>query len=166
MLDYKQQVKLATKGLAERDNQPMPKSVTTPEAFYEVMATAVLDAIDLPALLERVTRAERELEIIQEALGRADTEARKARHQPMTDGEASEESSIASILSGAGTSRGPEGTQTRVQAPRLESQSTRTLLTNAADCQRCHRRSIVRGKAGRRRVGSRIAVGEPPEEHW
>jgi hypothetical protein len=111
VLDYKQQVKLAAKGLAERDNHPMPKSVSTPEAFYEVMAAAVLDAIDLPALLERVTRAERELEIIQEALSRADTEAKNARHQPMTDEEASKESSIASILRGASTSRGPTGNE-------------------------------------------------------
>jgi len=111
VLDYKQQVKQAAKGLAERDNHPMPKSVTTPEAFYEVMAAAVLDAIDLPALLERVTRAERELEIIQEALRRADTEAKNARHQPMTDGDASEDSSIAAILRGASTSCGQKETQ-------------------------------------------------------
>jgi hypothetical protein len=113
VLDYKQQVKLAAKGLAERDGYPMPESVTTPEAFYEVMAAAVLDAIDLPALLERVARAERELEIVQEALARADTDAKNARHQPMTDGETSEESSIASILKEASTSRGPNGSQNR-----------------------------------------------------
>ena len=111
VLDYKQQVKLAAKGLADRDNHPMPMSVSTPEAFYEVMAAAVLDAIDLPALLERVTRAEQELEIIQEALSRADTEAKNARHQPITHGEASEESSIASILSGASTGRGAKGNE-------------------------------------------------------
>ena len=110
VLDYKEQVKLAAKGLAERDNLPMPGSVTTPEAFYEVMAAAVLDAIDLPALLERVARAEGELEVIQEALRRADTEAKNARHQPKTDGKASEESSAASILREACTSRGPSGT--------------------------------------------------------
>jgi hypothetical protein len=104
-------VKLAAKGLAERDNHPMPKSVTTPEAFYEVMAAAVLDAIDLPALLERVTQAERELEIIQEALRRADAQAENARHQSMTDGKASGESSIASILRGTSTSRGPNVAQ-------------------------------------------------------
>ena len=108
VLDYKQQVKLAAKGLAEHDNHPMPKSVTTPDAFYEVMAAAVLDAIDLPALLERVTRAERELEIIREALSRADTEAKNARHQPMIDGEASGESSIASNFE-----RGKHGQRTK-----------------------------------------------------
>ena len=117
VLDYKEQVKLAAKGLAERDNLPMPKSVTTPEAFYEVMAAAVLDAIDLPALLERVTRAERELEIIQEALRRADIEVKNARHQPMTDGKASEESSASAILREASTSRGPNDTENAVPNP-------------------------------------------------
>jgi hypothetical protein len=103
VLDFKQQVRLAARGLAERDSHPMPESVTTPEAFYEVMAAAVLDAIDLPALLERVAMAERELDIIQEALRRADSEAKNARHQPTNDGEASEEPSIALILRGAST---------------------------------------------------------------
>ena len=117
VLDYKQQVKLAAKGLAERDNHPMPKFVTTPDAFYEVMAAAVLDAIDLPALLERVTRAERELEIIREALSRADIEAKNARHQPMIDVEASGESSIASISRGASTGSGPQGTENPRQSP-------------------------------------------------
>ena len=31
--DYEWLVELAAKGMAERDNHPMPKSVTTPEAF-------------------------------------------------------------------------------------------------------------------------------------
>jgi hypothetical protein len=101
MSDYQRQVSLAAKGLAERDNYPMLKSVTTPEAFYEVMAAAALDAIDLPLLLERLTRAERELEIIREALRRADTDAENARHKPLNNGEPSEESSIGSILKGA-----------------------------------------------------------------
>jgi hypothetical protein len=35
--DYEWLVELAAKGLAERDNHLMPKSVTTPEAFYEGM---------------------------------------------------------------------------------------------------------------------------------
>jgi hypothetical protein len=60
--EYDWQVELAAKGMAERDNHPMPKSVTTPEAFYRVMAGAALDAIDLRALLNRMTRAERYLE--------------------------------------------------------------------------------------------------------
>jgi hypothetical protein len=45
MSDYEWLVELAAKGMAERDNHPMPRSVTTPEAFYEVMARAALDAI-------------------------------------------------------------------------------------------------------------------------
>ena len=108
-------MKLAAKGLAERARRPMP--VMTDKAFYEVMAAAALDAIDLPALLERVTRAERELEIVQEALTRADTEAKRARHQPMTDGAASEESSFALILRGASTSRGPISTRNPRPSP-------------------------------------------------
>jgi hypothetical protein len=78
--DYEWLVELAAKGLAERDNHPMPKSVTTPDAFYEVMARAAHDAIGLPALLERVARAEQNIEITQEALSHADTKAEKARH--------------------------------------------------------------------------------------
>ena len=106
MSDYQSQLKLAAKGLAERDNHPMPSSVTTPEAFYEVMAAAVLEAIDLPALLGRVAQAELELEIIQDALRQADTEARNARHKPMGGGATSKESTTPSILTGA-SSREP-----------------------------------------------------------
>jgi hypothetical protein len=79
--DYEWHVELAAKGMAERDNHPMPKSVTTPEAFYEVMAGAALDAIGLPALLERVARAERELETTQEAVRQADANSEHARHR-------------------------------------------------------------------------------------
>jgi hypothetical protein len=61
MSDYESLVELAAKGMAERDNHPMPKSVTTLEAFYEVMARAALDAIGLQALLEELARAEQEL---------------------------------------------------------------------------------------------------------
>ncbi len=67
MSDYEWLVELAAKGMAERDSHPMPKSVTTPEAFYEVMARAALDAIGLPALLEEVARAVPEVEITDEA---------------------------------------------------------------------------------------------------
>ena len=88
--DYEWLVELAAKGLAERDNHPMPKSVTTPEAFYEVMARAALDAIGLPALLERVARAERKLRTTDEALKReramngwANAEAENARLRAM-----------------------------------------------------------------------------------
>jgi hypothetical protein len=76
--DYEWHVALAAKGMAERDNHPMPKSVTTPEAFYEIMARAALDATGFAALLERVARAERDLEITQEALRQAETRPRTA----------------------------------------------------------------------------------------
>ena len=52
MSDYEWLVELAAKGLAERDKHLMPKSVTTPEEFYEYMARAALDAIGLHAILE------------------------------------------------------------------------------------------------------------------
>ncbi len=66
MSDYEWLVELAAKGMAERDDRPMPKSVTTHEAFYEVMARAALDAIGLPALLEELARAEEELKNVDE----------------------------------------------------------------------------------------------------
>jgi hypothetical protein len=61
MSDYESLVDLAAKGMAERDHHPMPKSVTTPEAFYEIMARAALEAMGLQTLLEEVARAEQEL---------------------------------------------------------------------------------------------------------
>ena len=79
--DYESQVELAAKGMAERDNHPMPPSVTTPEAFYEVMASAALDAVGFRTLLERLAQAERDLEMMQERSRRADTAARGARHR-------------------------------------------------------------------------------------
>ena len=71
--DYEWLLELAAKGMAERDNHPMPKSVTTPEEFYEVMARAALDAISFRALLDEVAalRAERELRIAEEAPAQA-----------------------------------------------------------------------------------------------
>jgi hypothetical protein len=78
--DYEWYVELAGKGLAQRDKFPMPQSVTTPEGFYEIMAGAALDAVGLRALLDRMARAERDLEIIQDALGHADAKAENARH--------------------------------------------------------------------------------------
>ena len=78
--DYEWMVQLAAKGLHERDNHPMPPSVSTAEAFYEVMAGAALDGIDLRALLERLARAEQELETIKEQLRQAEAKADKARH--------------------------------------------------------------------------------------
>ena len=77
--DYEWMVQLAAKGIRERDNHPMPPSVTTAEAFYEVMAGAALDGIDLRALLERLARAEQELETIKEQLRQAETMAENAR---------------------------------------------------------------------------------------
>lgn len=121
--DIEWQVQLAAKGISERDNRLMPKSVTTPEAFYKLMAAAALDAIGLPDLLQRLERAERELEIIQEAFGEADAKAKSARHQAITDDAASSESTIASILRGASTGRGPE----RI---RIHDQRTGTLQTH------------------------------------
>ena len=55
--DYELLVELAAKGLAQRDSRPMPRSVTTPEGFYDVMARAALDAIGLRDLLEDRARA-------------------------------------------------------------------------------------------------------------
>jgi DNA repair exonuclease SbcCD ATPase subunit len=95
--DYEWHVELAAKGLAQRDNYPMPPSVTTHEGFYEVMAGAALDATGFRALLERVTRAEQQLEHIQEALRQADARAQNARHRAMTDESDSFEASVASI---------------------------------------------------------------------
>jgi hypothetical protein len=77
--DYEWRVELAAKGLAERDRYPMPESVTTPEAFYEVMARAAFDAIGLPALIEDMARAERELNVTDEAPTQADAKAENAR---------------------------------------------------------------------------------------
>ncbi len=59
--DYELLVELAAKGLAQRDSRPMPKSVVTPEDFYDIMARSALDAIGLRGLLEDLARAEQEL---------------------------------------------------------------------------------------------------------
>ena len=58
--DFDYLVQLAAKALAERDNHPMPQSVTTREAFYDVMARAALDGIGLEALLAELPQAEQE----------------------------------------------------------------------------------------------------------
>jgi len=52
--DYEGLVELASEGLRERDSHPMHKSVRTPEAFYEVMTRAALDAAGLRALLNEL----------------------------------------------------------------------------------------------------------------
>jgi hypothetical protein len=83
--DYERLVELAAKGLAERDNHLMPRSVTTPKEFYEGMARAALDAADIPLLLERVARAERSVEATQEAARQADSSTERARHRATTD---------------------------------------------------------------------------------
>jgi hypothetical protein len=57
--DYEWHVERAAKGMAERDTHPMPTFVTTPEAFYKVMAGAALEAIDLRAILDRLTSEDR-----------------------------------------------------------------------------------------------------------
>lgn len=100
--DYEWLVGLAAKGLAERDSRPMPKSVTTPEAFYEVMARAALDAVGFPALLERVARAERRVRTTDEALKReramngwTNAKAENARLRTVIDETCSERSSVA-----------------------------------------------------------------------
>jgi len=79
--DYKRYVKVAAKGMAERDNQPMPESVTTPEAFYEAMAGAALDAIGPGALLGVTSRKRREPDLTQEPRGRPDANSKRARHR-------------------------------------------------------------------------------------
>jgi hypothetical protein len=83
--DYEWHVELAAKGLAQRDSFPMPPSVTAPKEFYEIMAGAALDAAGMPFLLERVVRAERSLEVIQEALRQADVQVENARHRARTE---------------------------------------------------------------------------------
>jgi hypothetical protein len=84
MPGYEWYLELGAKGMAERDNHPMPKSVTTPEAFYQVMTSAAFDAIDLRTLLERLSRAERELEVTQEALMRS-SDSERGRHRRRSD---------------------------------------------------------------------------------
>ena len=93
--DYEWHVELAAKGLAQRDRYPMPPSVTTPEGFYEVMAGAALDATGLLDLLERVVRAERNLEAAQGALRQADAKVDNDRDRAMTHETAPSEPSTA-----------------------------------------------------------------------
>ncbi len=104
--DYEWHVELAAKGLAQRDSYPMPPSVTEPKEFYEIMAGAALDATGLPFLLERIVKAERSLEIIQDALKQADVKVENARHLARTD----------PLVSIAGIA--PTDTATRASKPR------------------------------------------------
>lgn len=78
--EYEWHVHLAAKGMAERDTYPMPKSVTTAEGFYEIMAGAALEATGLRALLGRAVQAERELELLREELQLGDAKAAMGRH--------------------------------------------------------------------------------------
>jgi hypothetical protein len=84
-LDYESLVGQAARGMSDRDDRPMPASVTTPEAFYRVMARAALDAIDLRTLLDRLERTEREQKRIEGSLKRIEKSLRhesKAWTQP------------------------------------------------------------------------------------
>jgi hypothetical protein len=71
MSEYGRYVEASAKGIAERDTYPMPRSVATRKAFYEIMADAALEAIDLRSLMESLPRADRQLKI-----GRAHSVAR------------------------------------------------------------------------------------------
>lgn len=93
--EFEWHVTLAAKGMAERDRFPMPKSVTTPEAFYEIMAGAALEATGLRALIERATRAERELDLIRAALRQSEVKAETARHRIGTADDATPDSQVA-----------------------------------------------------------------------
>jgi hypothetical protein len=93
--EYEWHVTMAAKGMAERDNYPMPKSVTTPAAFYEIMAEAALEAAGLRGLLERVARAERELDHLQDALRNAESQTEAARHRVSAAAAVAEETAPA-----------------------------------------------------------------------
>jgi hypothetical protein len=77
--ECEQYVKLAASGMAQRDNYPMPRSVTTPQAFYEIMAGAALDAIDFPALLGRLEQTKQQLLVTQEILRLAESNSEDSR---------------------------------------------------------------------------------------
>jgi hypothetical protein len=79
--DFDRYVEVAAKGMAERDCYPMPESVNTPEAFYNVMATAALEAIG-PRALPGITSANSgEPAITQEPRRRPDINSKRARHR-------------------------------------------------------------------------------------
>jgi hypothetical protein len=144
--DYEWHVELAAKGLAERDNYPIPHSVTTPNAFYEVMAAAALDAAGLRSLLARVARAEQNLEIIQKALRQADLEAGNARHRATNDAAASWAASIVSVPNGPSADDEPKerpGTSVQAAEP-TETTGVRAPSTPRRRLHRAIRRSPVR----------------------
>jgi hypothetical protein len=79
--DFDRYVEVAAKGMAERDSYPMPESVTTPEAFYKIMAAAALEAIG-PRALPGVTSAHRgKPERTQEPRRRPDANSKRVRHR-------------------------------------------------------------------------------------
>jgi hypothetical protein len=79
--DFARYVEVAAKGMAERDSHPMPESVTTPEAFYKVMAAAALEAIG-PRALRGVNSAHGgKPESSQEPGRRPDTNSKRVRHR-------------------------------------------------------------------------------------
>jgi hypothetical protein len=75
--EYESLVGLAARGMSDRDDRPMPASVTTPEAFYRLMARAALDAIELRTLLDRLERTEREQERLEGSLKRLERSLRR-----------------------------------------------------------------------------------------
>ena len=79
--DLERCVAVAAKGMAERDNHPMPGSVTTPEAFYKVMAAAALDAIGPQALLGLTNMNRRGPTITQEPRRPPGVNSRRAGHR-------------------------------------------------------------------------------------
>ena len=144
--DYEWHVELAAKGLAERDSYPIPHSVTTPKAFYEVMAAAALDATGLRALLERVARAERDLEAMRKAISQADAEAGNGRHRTTNATAAAGGIPAVPIPSTPSAGLGPrEGPRTSAQAP-APTATTGTPAPSAPrhGLRRAMRRSPVR----------------------
>ena len=79
--DLEGYVAVAAKGMAERDSHPMPVSVTTPEAFYKIMAAAALKAIGPRALLGLTNMKEREPNITQEPRRPPGVNSKRARHR-------------------------------------------------------------------------------------
>ena len=82
--DFDRYVEVAAKGMAERDSYPMPESVTTPEAFYKVMAAAALEAIGRRALPGVTSAHGRRSESTQEQRRRPDTNSKRVRHRRLS----------------------------------------------------------------------------------
>ena len=84
--DFALYVAVAARGMAERDRYPMPESVTTPEAFYIVMAAAALDAIGPSALLGVTGRKSRRPEVTKEPRRRPEANSKRGRHRQLIRG--------------------------------------------------------------------------------